>query len=138
MLPLSKFRGKRTETGQWVYGCLVNNLWAHHKDGIPVSEIITGIYDGDCWEDIAQDDDAIVEVITETVTPFVGIQDKNKKDLYLGDVFKIKGGHSGTRFEVIWMNFGFVGKNITSRGYFIPLQTWKSKIEKVGNIFDGF
>ena len=63
-----KFRGKRVDNGDWVYGSLVNNLWTTAKDDAPVCEIITGDYIGDCWEDVAQDEEnAIVEVFPETV-----------------------------------------------------------------------
>ena len=148
-----KFRGKRVDNGEWVYGCLVNNLWLYNIDGVSkfgiangtkVCEIITGDYEGDCWEDIIDEEKTIVTVITESVGQFIGLLDKNGKEIYEGDICKISDPYDENEkvFIVEYKNGGFTvewdsmfcgGADCTTIGWAIDSEF---TIEVIGNIYE--
>lgn len=82
-----KFRGKRLDSGTWVYGSLFGRIWRKLADGSRVCYIFpNNMLDddnggGDSWEDFAVVAEEY-EVDPATVSQYTGIKDKNIKELY--------------------------------------------------------
>jgi uncharacterized phage protein (TIGR01671 family) len=118
-----KFRGKRVDNGEWVYGYYVFRPDGNHL-----------IY-WQPFEDATQN--TYHEVIPETVGQFTGLLDKNGNEIYESDLISHNGRNGGEPHLVVFdiEKAAFCG----SYGINYPLQSgelYANQIEITGNIHD--
>jgi len=115
-----KFRGKRINTGEWVYGSYV----CLSKPTLYYAIIIS---DGDnTFESI--------EVNPSTVGQFTGLVDKNGKEIYEGDVVEVGNKYGYYQAKVYWdkkdMTYNLSVKDFTLSTYI------SNHLKTIGNIHD--
>lgn len=113
-----KFRGKRIDNGEWVYGDIC------HHDG-KVSHIGQHPADGSML---------VYDLIPETVGQYVELKDKNDKEIYEGDIVRFE--NAGMFYECRWNPYRVEFAWYYENNYIYPVGDMRQGLTVIGNIYE--
>ena len=130
-----KFRGKRLDNGEWLYGNLVELRNPFNPNDASACFIMPKEVNIAAPDSIAEQD----VVDPDTVGQFTGLLDKNGKEIYEGDIIseRLKGHRKyQDAYQVVFVDYQWCGKNGYGSCTSLSLFEEFHDIKVIGNIHD--
>lgn len=128
-----KFRGKRLDNGEWIFGDLLQTNEGSVCIGIHGQYIDDGMHFNDLYDETPYVDE-------DTVSQFTGLLDKNGKEIFEGDIVNVRQGERTFDIVVKWSNEAMAFMAYYADGNQSPL-SWLSdlrmyQLKAIGSIHD--
>lgn len=146
-----KFRGKRIDTGEWIYGNLhiPNKLFSTDMicPDTTFGDMAPGMEDGEDYEEVKKHGCSIGHyhrVISDTVGEYTGLKDKNGIEIFEGDVLRLQYplnyGYAGIHNKEIIVIISFEDGCFWFKGDGYTDCNWHfyNEYEVIGNIHETF
>lgn len=125
-----KFRGKRADTGKWVYGYYFKTpLTVESAKGAEISDGLH-LLSGEARHCISAEDGCVYEVDPETIGQCTGRKDKTGKEMYEGDIVKPR--DSDFAHIIVFSELGCLMQRISYR----EDVAWWYDVKVTGNKYD--
>ena len=126
-----KFRGKRIDNNEWVYGYLVKSedYIFDYSERIDIPYIIP-------FNNFNLKDYGEYRVEEKTIGQFTGLYDKKNVPIYEGDIVKSPYANDNSLYIITYWKCGFMLQGKKSGNYYDFIGDLLGYLEVIGNIFD--
>jgi hypothetical protein len=129
-----KYRGKRTDNGEWVYGYYFTTPLTAEYNIEPVNGAYFDSGRSICRHVISNENGVVFEIIPETVGQFTEVRDTDKTAIYEGDLLGFNGEAFIVKYYAPHASF-YATDDGTPDGRHLRCWDWR-EVEVIGNIHD--